>query len=86
MAHQADYQELLVRTGTEGGRHHGLTWVICDMHLSGVEVRPIKALDGELHTSEVFYDDVRILLTNVATRGMRTLTVKSACFICAATP
>jgi alkylation response protein AidB-like acyl-CoA dehydrogenase len=65
MAHQADYQELLVRTGPEGGRHRGPTWVICDMHLPGVEVRPITALDGELHTSAVFYDDVRIPLANV---------------------
>ncbi|MBW8753734.1 MAG: acyl-CoA dehydrogenase family protein [Sphingomonadales bacterium] len=65
MAHLADYQELLVRTGPEGSRHRGLTWVICDMHLPGVEVRPITALDGEPHTSEVFYDDVRIPLANV---------------------
>jgi alkylation response protein AidB-like acyl-CoA dehydrogenase len=65
MAHQADYQELLVRTGPEGGRHRGLTWIICDMHLPGVDVRPITALDGELHTSEVFYEDVRIPLSNV---------------------
>jgi alkylation response protein AidB-like acyl-CoA dehydrogenase len=65
MAHLADYQELLVRTGPEGSRHKGLTWVICDMHLPGIEVRPITALDGEPHTSEVFYDEVRIPLTNV---------------------
>jgi alkylation response protein AidB-like acyl-CoA dehydrogenase len=65
MAHLADYQELLVRTGPEGSRHRGLTWVICDMHLPGVEVRPITALDGEPHTSEVFYDEVRIPLGNV---------------------
>ena len=65
LAHLADYQELLVRTGTEESRHRGLTWVICDMHLPGVEVRPITALDGEYHTCEVFYDDVRIPLANV---------------------
>jgi alkylation response protein AidB-like acyl-CoA dehydrogenase len=65
LAHLADYQELLIRTGPEGSRHRGLTWVICDMHLPGVEVRPITALDGEWHTSEVFYDNVRIPLANV---------------------
>jgi alkylation response protein AidB-like acyl-CoA dehydrogenase len=65
LAHLADYQELLVRTGPEGSRHKGLTWAICDMHLPGVEVRPITALDGEPHTSEVFYDEVRIPLANV---------------------
>ncbi len=65
MAHLADYQELLVRTGPELSRHKGLTWIICDMHLPGVDVRPITALDGEPHTSEVFYEDVRIPLSNV---------------------
>ena len=65
LAHLADYQELLIRTGPEGSRHRGLTWVICDMHLPGIEVRPITALDGEWHTCEVFYDEVRIPLGNV---------------------
>ena len=64
-AHLSDYQELLVRTGPPGSRHRGLTWVICDMRLQGVEVRPMKALDGHYHNCEVFYDNVRIPLSNV---------------------
>jgi len=64
-AHLADYQELLVRTGTTDSRHRGLTWVICDMRAPGVEIRPIEALDGRYHNCEVFYQDVRIPLTNV---------------------
>jgi alkylation response protein AidB-like acyl-CoA dehydrogenase len=35
------------------------------MHAPGVEVRPMKALDGHLHNCEVFFDDVRIPLSNV---------------------
>ena len=65
LAHLADHQELLVRTGPPGGRHRGLTWVICDMRTPGVEVRPIIALDGRPHNCEVFYDNVRIPLSNV---------------------
>lgn len=65
LGHLADYQELLVRTGPLDGRHRGLTWVICDMRTPGIDVRPITALDGKLHNCEVFYDDVRIPLTNV---------------------
>jgi alkylation response protein AidB-like acyl-CoA dehydrogenase len=64
-AHLSDYQELLVRTGTPESRHRGLTWVICDMRLPGIEIRPIKALDGHFHNCEVFYDDVHIPLSNV---------------------
>jgi alkylation response protein AidB-like acyl-CoA dehydrogenase len=65
LAHLADYQELLVRTGPEDSRHRGLTWVICDMHALGVTVRPITALDGQFHTCEVFYDNVHIPLAQV---------------------
>jgi len=64
-AHLANYQELLVRTGSEESRHRGLTWVICDMRSAGVDVRPIKALDGRYHNCEVFYQDVRVPLSNV---------------------
>ena len=64
-AHMADFQELLVRTDPESSRHRGLTWVICDMHSPGITVRPIISMDGLAEFCEVFYDDVRIPLTNV---------------------
>ena len=64
-AHLADYQELLVRTDPGASRHKGLTWVICDMRLPGITVRPIKTMAGTHHYCEVFYDEVRIPLTNV---------------------
>ncbi|HUN79994.1 MAG TPA: acyl-CoA dehydrogenase family protein [Phycisphaerae bacterium] len=64
-AHLSDFQELLVRTDREDSRHRGLTWVICDMRSPGVEIRPIKAMDGRYHNCEVFYDSVRIPLSNV---------------------
>ena len=63
--HVADYQELLIRTNPDLPRHKGLSWVICDMHLPGVTVRPIKALTGVGHFAEVFYDNVRIPLDQV---------------------
>jgi alkylation response protein AidB-like acyl-CoA dehydrogenase len=61
----ADLQELLVRTNRDVPKHKGITWVICDMRSPGVEVRPIGTIDGEHHFAEVFYDEVRIPLTNV---------------------
>jgi alkylation response protein AidB-like acyl-CoA dehydrogenase len=61
----ADYQELLVRTDPASQRHHGLTWVICDMRTPGVEVRPIMTMAGTTEFSEVFYDEVRIPSSNV---------------------
>jgi alkylation response protein AidB-like acyl-CoA dehydrogenase len=64
-ANVADWQELLVRTDPAAARHHGITWVICDMHSPGIDVRPIESMDREREFCEVFYDDVRIPLSNV---------------------
>lgn len=64
-ANVADYQELLVRTDSEVPKHKGISWVICDMHLPGIDIRPITTMHGEQHFCEVFYDDVRIPLKNV---------------------
>lgn len=61
----ADYQELVIRTGTTESRQRGLTWVICDMHSPGITVRPIRNLNGNAQFAQVFYDDVRVPLSNV---------------------
>jgi alkylation response protein AidB-like acyl-CoA dehydrogenase len=64
-AQYADYQELLIRTGPDGERHKGLTWVICDMKLPGIDIKPIRTMLQDDHVSMVFYDEVRIPLANV---------------------
>jgi alkylation response protein AidB-like acyl-CoA dehydrogenase len=61
----ADYQELLVRTDNTQGKHKGITWVICDMSTPGIDIRPIETIEGGAEFCEVFYDDVRIPLSNV---------------------
>ena len=61
----ADYQELLVRTDATAARHKGISWVICDMKLPGIEVRPIKAMSGLTQFAQVFYDNVRIPRSNL---------------------
>ncbi|RHW28582.1 acyl-CoA dehydrogenase [Nocardioides immobilis] len=64
-ANCADFQELLVRTDNTGSKHDGITWVIADMHTPGIDIRPIKTMEGGAEFCEVFYDDVRIPLSNV---------------------
>ena len=63
-AHVADYCELLVRTDPEAPKHKGITWLILDMKSPGLEVRPMRTLDGESHFCELFLDRVRIPVGN----------------------
>ena len=64
-AQHADYQELLIRTDPGSERHKGLTWLICDMRSPGIEIRPIRTMLNDEHVNTVFYNDVRIPLSNV---------------------
>jgi alkylation response protein AidB-like acyl-CoA dehydrogenase len=61
----ADYQELLVRTDRGGSKHHGITWLICDMRTPGIDVRPIETIEGGAEFCECFYDEVRIPMANI---------------------
>ena len=74
-AHVADLQELLVRTDPDAPKHKGITWVVCDMRTPGIEIRPIQTMSHVTDFAEVFYDEVRIPLTNVVggiNNGWRT--------------
>lgn len=63
--HHARYQELLVRTDADAPKHKGISWVIAEMGSPGMDIRPIRNMAGEDHFCEVFYDEVRIPLSNV---------------------
>ena len=61
----ADWQELLIRTDAEAKTSAALTWVICSMSTPGITVRPIRTMAGPRKYCEVFYDSVRVPLSNV---------------------
>lgn len=64
-AQHADYQELLIRTDPASERHKGLTWLICDMKAPGIDVKPIRTMLQDEHVNMVFFDEVRIPISNV---------------------
>jgi alkylation response protein AidB-like acyl-CoA dehydrogenase len=59
-AHMADYCILLVRTDPGAKKHKGLSYLLMDMKLPGVEVRPITQITGHPEFNEVFMEDVRV--------------------------
>lgn len=59
-AHYSDYGILLVRTDPTVAKHDGLTMFFLDMRSPGVEIRPIKQMNGQSGFNEVYFTDVRI--------------------------
>lgn len=59
-AHHIDYLYLIARTDPDAPRHRGISEFIVDMHLPGIEVRPLIDMTGGHHYNEVFLDNVRV--------------------------
>ena len=63
-AHHADYGLLLARTDWDVPKHQGLTYFILDMHQEGVEVRPLKQMNGHASFNQVFFTDAVVAAQN----------------------
>jgi alkylation response protein AidB-like acyl-CoA dehydrogenase len=63
-AHWADWMFCLVRTDASGRPQQGITFLLIDMITPGIEIRPIRSIDGLHHLNEVFFDNVRVPLAN----------------------
>jgi len=62
IAHLSDYCFLLCRTSDAGPKQAGLSVLLVDMRLPGVEVRPLRQITGDAEFNEVFFTDVRVPL------------------------
>lgn len=61
----ADYAMCLARTNWDVPKHRGLTMLIMKIHQPGVQVEPIRQVDGSTEFCQEFFDDVAIPVSDV---------------------
>ncbi|MXW51256.1 MAG: hypothetical protein F4Z84_13570 [Gammaproteobacteria bacterium] len=59
-AHLCNKIFCLVRTSGEGKRQAGISFLVFDLDLPGIEIRPIFTFGGEHEFNQVFFSDVRV--------------------------
>jgi len=59
-AHYSEWGLLLARTDPTVPKHAGITAFALDMRAPGVEVRPLRQMNGDVHFNEVFMTDAPV--------------------------
>ena len=59
-AQYCDWGMLPARSDPDATKHAGLTYFIVDMRTPGIEIRPIKQINGGQAFNEIFFSDVRV--------------------------
>jgi len=55
----SDMMYILCRTEPDQPKHAGISYLLLNMKQPGVEVSPLKQMTGDVHFSQVFFDDAR---------------------------
>lgn len=55
----------LVRTSNEGKPQTGISFLLVDLDTPGIEMRPIRTIDGGYEVNEVFFTDVKVPVKNL---------------------
>ena len=64
-AHHADFGILVARTDWDVPKHQGISYFLIDMRQPGVEVRPLRQMNGHASFNEVFMADAHIPLDDL---------------------
>ncbi len=64
-AHWADWTFALVRTDPDARKQEGISFLLIDLKSPGITIRPITSIDGDHHLNEVFFDEVRVPVSNL---------------------
>ena len=67
-AHHADYGLLLARTDWDVPKHQGLSYFVIDMRQPGVEVRPLRQMNGHASFNQVFFTDALVPAENLVSK------------------
>jgi alkylation response protein AidB-like acyl-CoA dehydrogenase len=54
----------LVRTRADGKPQEGISFLLIDLDTPGIEMRPIRLIEGGYEVNEVFFTDVRVPVAN----------------------
>ena len=56
----SDFGAVIARTNPDNPKHRGITMFIIDFKAPGVEIRPLRQMNGASGFNEVFFTDVRV--------------------------
>ncbi|HLW70580.1 MAG TPA: acyl-CoA dehydrogenase family protein [Candidatus Binataceae bacterium] len=64
-AHHADHGLLLARTDWDAPKHEGLSYFVIDIRQPGVDVQPLKQMNGHASFNQVFFTDATVPAENL---------------------
>ena len=64
-AHSSNKMFCLVRTDNSGKPQQGITFLLFDLDLPGIEIRPLLSISGDHEFNQVFFNDVRVPVSAV---------------------